>query len=450
MKKILFVLSLCSTLLFQACGGLFSSNLENQYVKVKGEQFVLDGKPFYFTGSNFWYGSYLGSSGQAGDRQRLIRELDRLQGLGITHLRILAGSQDSYLTNSLKPAIVIKPGVYDDKLLEGVDFLLAEMNKRKMKGILFLSNFWEWSGGMAQYNTWAGDAEGIDPAIGKGNWDEFMDYSAKFYSNPKAVQLFKNFIADIVTRKNTVSGYYYYEDPAIMAWELANEPRPGANATGMPNVEHYYAWIDSTAAYIHSLDPNHLVTTGSEGSAGSLLSDKVFVKAHQTKYIDFLTFHLWAKNWGWFDANKKDETYPVAVEKALEYINNHIAYARNLGKPIILEEFGIPRDSGFCKPGSPITARDKYYKKIFEIVYDSAAAGAPIAGSDFWGWGGEGRGRNADDKWRLGDPFVVDPPMEPQGFNSIYDADASTLDIIKNHSAKMNELCRKPEIKPVK
>ena len=33
-------------------------------------------------------------------------------------------------------------------------FALAEMAKRDMRGILFLSNYWQWSGGFAQYVRW--------------------------------------------------------------------------------------------------------------------------------------------------------------------------------------------------------------------------------------------------------------------------------------------------------
>ena len=49
------------------------------FINVNGKQFIRDGKPYYFLGTNFWYGMNLGSSGQGGDRDRLLRELDHLK-----------------------------------------------------------------------------------------------------------------------------------------------------------------------------------------------------------------------------------------------------------------------------------------------------------------------------------------------------------------------------------
>jgi len=243
----------------------------------------------------------------------------------------------------------------------------------------------------------------------------------------------------ILTRKNKFNGNYYYEDPAIMAWQLANEPRPW----GIPEqVENYYRWVDSTAAFIHSIDPNHLVTTGNEGTMGSLGSEEYYLTAHKSRFIDYMTFHLWAKNWGWFDAKKITETYPSTESKAVDYLKLHFKFARLLDKPITLEEFGMARDSEIFIPGYPSTARDHYFQTIFQLVYDSASAGAAIAGTNFWTWGGYGRAQHSDFRWRKGDPFMGDPPQEAQGLNSVFDADSSTLIILKKYSHLMNSLSK--------
>jgi mannan endo-1,4-beta-mannosidase len=423
-----------NAVLMLVCFLLLGTALRTQpkYIQVSGTHFILDGKPYYFTGTNFWQGFYLGSPGQTGNRERLLRELDRLKTAGIENLRILAGSELSEIQNSLKPAMQLSPQVYDDSLSEGLDFLLSEIGKRSMHAVVILNNFWEWSGGMAQYHSWFGGGKVKDPS--KDGFTAFMNYSSAFYRNAQANEGFNKFVSDLINRKNKFTGLFYYEDPAIMAWELANEPRPGIDAV---YINSFYDWIDGTAEYIHSIDTNHLVTTGNEGTMGCLGSEDIFLRAHQSKYIDYATIHVWALNWGWFNPYNSNATYASALAKAKEYIQKHALLARELNKPLTMEEFGLPRDVQSYSPGSATTVRDKYYAALFEIVYDSAAAGSPVAGSNFWGWGGEVRSPNSDYTWRVGDPFVCDPPMEKQGLNSVFDTDSSTIDVIEEHSALM-------------
>lgn len=441
MKRDFLRLLISVILLFSVigCSSLFFQKKEPEFIKVKNGKFILEGKPYYFVGTNMWYGCYIGSKGLIGDRERLRRELDLLKENNLTNLRILAASEESKILNSVTPAIQTSPGVYDESLLDGLDYLLLEMNKRNMFAVVYLNNYWEWSGGMSQYNAWVNDGYLVDPA--KDNaWMEFMNFSATFYDNEAANKYYRDYIKYIVNRVNNYSGIAYRNDPTIMAWQLANEPRPAPNGDRIKNENSFYRWVDETAKYIHSLDTNHLVTTGNEGLAGSLESQEIYLTSHSSKYIDYITFHLWPKNWGWFDAKRINETYPSTKEKAIDYINKHIDYARRLNKPITLEEFGIPRDSEFVKSASPTIVRDKYFTTVFQLVYDSASGGAPFAGTNFWTWGGEGRGNNEDTRWHPGDPFVGDPLQEPQGLNSVFDTDTSTLKIISSFGKKMKEL----------
>lgn len=170
---------------------------------------------------------------------------------------------------------------------------------------------------------------------------------------------------------------------------------------------------------------------------GSLNSNDIYTKAHQSRYIDYATIHVWALNWGWFNPFNSPGTYPFALSQAKSYIQSHITSARTLNKPLTMEEFGLPRDFERFNAGSPTTARDNYYAALLKTIYDSAAAGSPIAGSNFWGWGGEGRSPSSDYAWHIGDPFVCDPPMEKQGLNSTYDTDSSTIHVMIEHSALM-------------
>ena len=433
--KLFFSLLILSfSLIFNSCSTLFLGQ-EPAYVRVDGTHFEYNGKPYYFLGANFWYAVYLGASGDLGDRPRLKRELDSLKALGITNLRILGSSAQSFEGRFLNPGIIIKPGEYNQELLNGLDYLLAQMDKRNMHAVIFLTNTWRWSGGMSMLNLWADSNKTADSLMISGNYNNFMNYSASFYRNQIAKEYYYNYIYRLITRKNKYNGMYYYEDPAIMAWQLANEPRPGQGPEGLEWDDEYYRWIDATARYIHSLDHNHLVSTGSEGLAGSLDSAKIYLTAHKSKYVDYLTFHLWPKDWGWYNALKPDSTYPSALKKAIAYINEHIGFARRLDKPIVMEEFGFPRDGGVAGQGTPTTMRNKYFKKILAAVYDSAAGGAPIAGANVWLWAGQGWSKNDNYKWGFGKTLKgVD------NFNSVYLSDKSTISILREYEPRMSSL----------
>lgn len=430
---------LCAALFLQGCFGLWPFGEQQHFVQVRGTQFMLGDRPYYYAGTNVWYGCYIGSPGATGDRPRLLCELDSLCANGVTNLRVLGSSETAQRLRAVKPATVRSPGVFDDTLLLGLDFLLAEMAKRNMKAVIYFSNFWEWSGGFSEYIAWANGSPTFDPE--KDGWDKFMTFSATFYSNEKANAYYRDLIRHIVLRKNHYNGRLYREDPTIMSWQLANEPRPGTNGPETErNLPAFYRWIDETAGYIKSLDTLHLVSTGNEGLAGSYQNGECFMQAHRSVHVDYLTMHLWPYNWGWFDPKKQEETLPGTIEKATEYIHHHLVYARSLNKPIVMEEFGIGRDSGDFAPESPVTARDRYYSAILSLVYDSARGGSPFAGTNFWAWGGIVRAKNPDHMWKVGDPFMGDPPQEPQGLNSILSSDRSTLAIIRDHAQRMHRL----------
>lgn len=424
MKKGIYVLVL---LLFQ-----FLANAQS-FIKVENGRLIKDGNPYHYVGTNFWYGMNLAVS----DKERLLRELDRLNNLRVKNLRILAGSEGSLETPwSVQPAMQKEPGTYNEELWKGLDFLLAEMKKREMTAVVCLNNFWPWSGGFAQYVSWANKNETIPypPPAENGDWRTYQQYSARFYSNKTAKKWFENHIEKVINRVNSINKIPYKKDTTIMAWQLANEPE------GSNNVEDYRKWIDETAQFIKKLDSNHLVSTGSEGNTPSPANGTNFEIDHQSKYIDYCTFHLWVQNWGWYDPLKAKETYSAALEKAGNYIDEHVKIAQKLNKPIVLEEFGISRDENSYDAGSSVKIRDEYYAFIFDKIYNLSQKVPQVAGVNFWAWGGEGRPKTPMSIWELGDDLIGDPPHEYQGWYSVYDTDRSTQKVIKEFAFQYNSL----------
>ncbi len=426
-----FSISLIFVMLF-SCTLIQDRQLD--FIKVENGSLTLNSKNYKFVGTNLWYGAYLGQPGLKGDRQRLINELDLLIENGITNLRVMGASEESPFKNSLKPTFIYKDEKFDQNLLIGMDFLLSEMKKRGMYAVIFLNNFWEWSGGMSAINSWSDKQPPIDPV--NGDWDAFIQYSSKFYQNKKAQDISRQYISELVTRINSITGESYINDPTIMSWQLANEPRPGRGKISTMEIQAYYNWIYETAKYIKSLDPNHLVSTGSEGVVGSLNSTEIYKNAHISDFIDYLTFHMWAKNWNWIDPNNMNKTYQATVDSANNYILTHVKIAYSMNKPIVIEEFGFPRDNEMLNPASAVTYRDMYFKLIFSAVELHNI----LSGSNFWSWGGFGSAQRADYWWEYGDPFTGDPPQEPQGLNSVFVSDETTLEIIKDHAKRIGAL----------
>lgn len=413
---------------------------QRDFVRVEGSNFMIGDDPYCFVGINFWQGAYLGANFVSGGRERLVRELDLLKSYGIDNLRIMAASEQSSMLMSVFPAFQLSPGKYNEDLLKGLDYLLYEMGKRKMRAVMVMNNYWQWSGGMAQYLNWATGDSIIDPDA-TGNWHGFMDFSAGFYAVSEAHDFFLEYLETIITRKNSFNHKYYYNDPTIMTWELANEPRPHPQSLQDKNLlSGYYKWIDCTALFIHHLAPNQLVTTGNEGLAGSLYDSTIYFDSHIFASIDYVTFHLWPKNWGWFKAEQQDETMPVVLKNARDYCIKHIQYAEMLNKPTVLEEFGIGRDKELYLPGTTVMARDTFLSMIYNIIEVNMQSEKPVAGSNLWTWGGEGRSHQQDARWILGTDFTGDPPQEPQGLNSIFDVDTSTLKIMRKHSGQIKKI----------
>jgi mannan endo-1,4-beta-mannosidase len=408
-----------------------------RFIRSRGAAFEANGKPFRIAGANMWYAAYLGADAPIGNRDRLKRELDRIAALGINNIRILGSSEFSPLINSVRPTFRNRTRKFNETLLRGLDHALAEMGKRGLTAVIYLTNFWEWSGGMMTYLYWTNGGRYINMNDPAHPWPEFADMSSEFYGHAAAVRMFDDYVRAVVGRRNAVTGRLYRDDPAILSWQLANEPRPGgSDAAGRRHMKGYLAWIDGTARLIKSIDPNHMVSTGSEGTQGCIDDAQCVFDAHRSPAIDYVNAHIWPQNWSWADPKDLAGTWPTTERNTHDYIAKQVAIAKRLNKPLVIEEFGFPRDGGSFDPGTPTTFKDRFYQLIYSAVLDSVRSRGPIQGCNFWGWGGEGRAQHADHHFVRGDTsYVGDPPHEPQGWYSVFDTDASTQTVIRDYAS---------------
>lgn len=409
------------------------------FITVENGQFMRDGKPYYFVGTNFWYGAILGSEGEGGNRERLCKELDFMKANGIDNLRILVGGEgENGLLGKIEPNLQPTPGEYNDEVLAGLDYLLMELGKRKMTAVLYFNNAWEWSGGYTQYVAWANNTPVLVPRV--DGWFSYNAFAGEFVRNERAKHIFYDHVKFIVGRTNRYTGIKYIDDPAIFSWQISNEPR-AFSSKEQDNKEHFAEWLATSAKLIRELDPNHMISTGSEGYYGCEWDMELCEKIHAIDEISYINCHVWPYNWKWLRGDAMREDLQKSCENTEEYINMHLELGEKIGKPVVVEEFGMPRDNMDFHKGSPVVCRDLYYTFVFDLIVKAKNSNGVFAGCNFWSWGGYAQTNVEDHEyWAKGDDYTGDPAQEQQGLNSIFVEDESTMTIIRNANIALGNL----------
>lgn len=321
-------------------GTVSASAKSTSFVTTSGAQFVLDGKPYYVTGTNNHY-IHFAPPGE------VDRVLEHAAAMGLNVVRMWgfldigspnAGGEKrtTWYPYGFHAYDLNTRGVYfqywDDEAgapayndgpdgLQRLDYAIAKAGDLGLKVIVTLSNNWLHMGGIPQYNEWF-STEGQRP----------------FFTDERIRQAYKDWVEHVVTRVNTVNGIPYREDPTIFAWELINEPHIGGGTS--PQV--LTRWVAEMSSFIKQLDPNHMVALGDEGffnwergedrfydGSASLDFDAIL----SLPTIDFGTYHLYPDWW---------EKSP---EWGVQWIRDHIEAGRRAGKPVVLGEFGWQDDA---------------------------------------------------------------------------------------------------------
>ncbi len=305
---------------------MFLDSVYASFVTVKGTDFYLDGKPFYFAGANNYYLFYKPLS----STQEVFNDAVNL------NLKVIRtwGFNDGSGYMPFQSA----PGVYNEATFSVFDRIIKEASDRNLKLIVPLVNNWDDFGGMCQYVRWCNLQD-----ASQCNADELWPFGRPtevhdmFYTNDCTKQLYKNYVSYFLNRVNTITGIKYKDDPTIFAWELANEPRCRSDKSTVT----LNNWIGEMSAYIESIDSNHMVTPGGDGGYKDKPSNppwswwyhgnegQAFIDNHKWPNIDFATFRYYP------EPGKFDD-----VDVSL-WFQQHANDAHNsIGKPVIVEEFG--------------------------------------------------------------------------------------------------------------
>ncbi|GMH38699.1 hypothetical protein BSKO_06583 [Bryopsis sp. KO-2023] len=294
----------------------------------------------------------------------IVWMMDEAVKAGFNMLRLFGhGAEPPY-------KLQISPGVYDENMFKGMDYILEEAGKRGIKLIISFSTNWGNVDSKKQFVSWAKDARLEDD----------------FWINESIKQMYKDHLQAVLTRRNTFNGIEYKDDPTIFAWNIFNEVR--CYAEFCRTADAAFEWNKEMAKFIKSIDNNHLLTTGQEGFYGwgcptgegthpldeSHATGQDFIRDAGIPEIDFAAIHLWPNNWDIAD----DPKFP------LQWVRQHAEDARKyIKKPLVLEEFGVETEN---TDDSRRKLRDPVFKSIFDEVSDSISSGGALRGAMFWEW----------------------------------------------------------------
>jgi mannan endo-1,4-beta-mannosidase len=302
------------------------------FVVRDGDDLKLDGRRFRFGGTNNYYLMY---------KSRLMVDdvFADASAAGFTVLRTWGfldiGNQDGSGSVHGKADGVYfqywdgERPAYNDGAdgLQRLDYVLAAAGRAGVKLVIPLTNNWNDFGGIAQYVRWRG-----------------AQFHSDFYTDPVIRGWYRDWVSHVLHRVNSITGVRYADDPAVMTWELGNEPRCGGSGlyprSPSCTTATITSWADEMTRHIKSIDRRHLVSVGDEGffcddPAGSDWTTNCgegidALTLTRLPAVDVMSFHLYPEPWG------KDAAWGT------EWITRHVREARRVGKPVMLGEFGLP------------------------------------------------------------------------------------------------------------
>lgn len=305
--------------------GLYCSNnacLKNKEVRVNGPDFIFDKTKYNFIGAftfptltHLVYYPDWSLDNFSSNEEAIDEYLNSLIDMNIEVIRFFGFGQ--YEIEIQKNGNVVN---FEEPNWSRLDYLLEECEKRGLKIIFNLWDYWDYQEAGAiqkRYEYWQ------DTRI-------------------------KQVITKIVNR--------YKTSPAIFAWEIINE----GDCLGLRDEAdriQIYSWIKEISAFIKTIDSNHLVSTGFTGEA---LRESYFneyndqdkypairqflLELYQLPSLDYLSFHAYGGN---IDKMTDSSYYNIEWKKQMAwYIDETFKIGQEVGKPILHEEWGVMKEVG--------------------------------------------------------------------------------------------------------
>ena len=208
--------------------------------------------------------------------------------------------------------------------LKHLDYAVYKAGQLGIKLVIPFTNNWTAFGGMDQYVKWRGSTHHDD-----------------FYTDPVIRAWYKWWMFRLMFHKNAYTGVRYVNDPTILMWELANEPRCKGSGLYLPTAGCTPAtvtrWADEMSSFMKFFDRQHLVGVGDEGFYNGTGSDWTenggegvdSLALAKLPHIDVMSAHLYPDSWS------------KTADWGTNWIERHLKDAKTVGKPFFLGEFGV-------------------------------------------------------------------------------------------------------------
>ena len=297
------------------------------FVKRSGQNLVLQGQPYRFTGLNIYNANSDGDCWYA-----------MSSGPGLNQSLNAIGPGKEAFRAWFFQSLATTGGQRD---WSAFDHTLAVARSRGVKVIATLTNQW-------------GDCEAGGYKGGRWYVNGYKQ------PDPGGIMSYRKWVTQVVSR--------YRNNPAILAWQLVNEaevkPRRDSPSCTVNAATILKSFATDVSGLVKSIDPNHLVSLGTIGGGQCGTQTTQYRDVHSVSTIDLCEYHDYQPH----DPIPGDEWNGLQVR---------IDQCRALNKPLIVGETGIiPNDVG----GTLQSRADAMDAKL------SAQFSAGIDGNLEWAW----------------------------------------------------------------
>jgi hypothetical protein len=368
-RRMLIILSMMFTIMLflEGLSGMTPTKAAGNFVGRSGNHFTLNGQTWYVAGTNNHYlgwGSTLEVDNVLNDAKAMKFNVVRTimhsvrgsldgttNGSGTVPLKWNWNSTSESSNMGMNGVYLLYWNTTTGKMdyndtssgLARWDYVIWKAGQLGLKLNIAFLDFWEWAGGVQQINS---NLRINEPTPVNYNMKTDSKRYIYFFDEPLAKQMYKDWVKHVLTRVNPLTGLAYKDDPTIFGWDLMNEPEI--------NAAYGNAWVSEMAAYVKTLDTNHLLGTGGEGFADGHTGSSVASEINNQPNIDFATWHSYPKYHG------------ISTTQVNTLIEQNCDIAAAGGKPVIFQEFAW---------GSENTNQASVYQSWVDKMYDEDCAG---------------------------------------------------------------------------